>query len=176
MAVSGLVVKEHRLENVKIDASTMVADNCKELIPTTIMYLDELETGNFTSTGFTYDSANQTFWIADHGTDSGDKLRLIELASNLKKVLQEVQIENYTNDGKLNLQGIAYDTIDDAIWIAVGDSIQEISKRGKLTKVIDLGNTKNIRRMVFVWIMRIIRFGYCAITNICFILTGREIY
>lgn len=142
VAVSGLVIKEHRLENVKIDASTMVADNCKELIPTTIIYLDELETGNFTSTGFTYDSANQTFWIADHGTDSGDKLRLIELDSNLKKVLQEVQIENYTNDGKLNLQGIAYDTIDDAIWIAVGDSIQEISKRGKLTKVIDLGKYK----------------------------------
>lgn len=120
----------------------MVADNCKELIPTTIIYLDELETGNFTSTGFTYDSANQTFWIADHGTDSGDKLRLIELDSKLKKVLQEVQIENYTNDGKLNLQGIAYDPIDDAIWIAVGDSIQEISKRGKLTKVIDLGKYK----------------------------------
>lgn len=101
-------------------------------------------------------------------------MRLIELDSNLKKALQEVQIENYTNDGKLNLQGIAYDTIDDAIWIAVGDSIQEISKRGKLTKVIDLGKYKNIRRMVFVWIMRIIRFGYCAITNICFILTGRK--
>lgn len=41
----------------------MVADNCKELIPTTIIYLDELETGNFTSTGFTYDSANQTFGL-----------------------------------------------------------------------------------------------------------------
>ena len=70
VVVSGLVVKEHRLENVKIDASTMVGDNCKELIPTTIIYLDELETGNFTSTGFTYNSANQTFWIADHGTDN----------------------------------------------------------------------------------------------------------
>ena len=32
VVVSGLVIKEHRLENVKIDASTMVADNCKELI------------------------------------------------------------------------------------------------------------------------------------------------
>lgn len=70
VVVSGLVIKEHRLENVKIDASTMVGDNCKELIPTTIIYLDELETGNFTSTGFTYNSANQTFWIADHGTDN----------------------------------------------------------------------------------------------------------
>ena len=40
------------------------------------------------------------------------------------------------------MQGIAYDTIDDAIWIAVGASIQEISKRGKLTIVIDLGKYK----------------------------------
>ena len=59
MVVSGLVIKEHRLENVKIDASTMVADNCKELIPTTIIYLDELETVNITGNGFHSASANQ---------------------------------------------------------------------------------------------------------------------
>ena len=69
-------------------------------------------------------------------------MQLIELDSNLEMVLSEVQIEDYTNDGKLNLQGIAHDPIDDAIWIAVGDSIQKISKSGKLIKVIDLGKYK----------------------------------
>lgn len=66
----GLVLKMHCLKNVKVEASTMVENNCKKLMPVTKIYLDELGIGNFTSTGFTYDSVNQTFWTADHGTDS----------------------------------------------------------------------------------------------------------
>lgn len=134
-----IAVKIQTVQNTKIEASIMATDNCEDIIPTTKIYLDELGVGNFTSTGFTYDSAHQAFWIADHGTNSGDKLRLIELDSNLEKVLAVVQLADYANDWNLNLQGIAYDPIDDAIWIAIGSSIQEFSKSGQLIRLIDLG-------------------------------------
>ena len=103
-----------------------------------IIYLDELGEGNFTSTGFTYDSKDNTFWIADHGTEALDSLRLIELDHEFSEIRSIVEISNYKNDGIINLQGIAYDKIDDAIWIAVGNDIQEISKSGKVMRVIDL--------------------------------------
>lgn len=136
----GLAMKVSRTKNAKIDVSQFVMDDCEELVPVKKIYLDELGISNFTSTGFTFDSTDETFWIADHGIDGGDKLRLIELDKNLTKILSEVYVEDYADDGKMNLQGIAYDPVDNCIWMAVGDSIREFSiSNEKVVKIIDLG-------------------------------------
>lgn len=125
------------------DAFHVVAEDCQDLFPESMVFLDEIGAGNFTSTGMTFDSVNHSFWIADHGSSAGDVLRMMELDNTMDHVLSVVQISDYQNDGNTNLQGIAYDRFDDAIWIAVGDRIQQVTKTGEIIKTISLGKYKN---------------------------------
>lgn len=122
---------------------TVCAEDCRELFPESVVFLDEIGIDNFTSTGMTFDEADDAFWIADHGSSAEDEVRLIELDASMEHILSIIQISNYKNDGNINLQGIAYDKLDDAIWIAVGDRIQQITKTGEINKTIYLGKYEN---------------------------------
>ncbi len=128
---------ESTISNKKIDLSKVKENNISQITPSEIVYLDEIMFTNFTSTGFTYDLKNDTFWIADHGTELNDKIQLFQISKDLKKIVSVVQVADYVNDGIINLQGIAYDAVDDTIWVATGNNIQEISKTGG-------GNNKRI--------------------------------
>lgn len=53
---------------------------------------------NFTATGFTYDSATDSFWIGDHGTNSNDEIKLIQVSSDFSTVISSCQIGDYVNE------------------------------------------------------------------------------
>lgn len=121
----------------KIFAASIVTSDCSKITADEIIYLENLGLNNFTSTGITYDSKNDSFWIADHGTSETDSLCLYEFDTDFKKVIRSLNIGKLTvSDG--NFQGIAYDYKNDSIWIAIGDSICEVSKLGEVINTISI--------------------------------------
>lgn len=127
--VFGRYYSQKRYDDLKVDPSQNAMD-CIEIIPEQIVYLDEVGLSNFTATGFTYDSTTDTFWIADHGTNSNDKVQLIQISSDFSTVVSIVQVGDYINDGVNSLQGIAYNRQSDSILCAMGEKIIEVNKRG----------------------------------------------
>lgn len=119
----------NRNNTLQIDPSEN-ANNCTEITPTELIYLDSLNLDNFTATGFTYDSATDSFWIGDRGTNPNDEIKLIQVSSDFSTVISSCQIGDYVNDGVNNLQGIAYNPQSDNILCAMGEKILEVDKRG----------------------------------------------
>ena len=117
-------VNSYNIEPLSIPTATFSIE------PDNLIYFEDMGLPNFTCTGFAYDSVNDTYWIGNHGTQLGDSIQLVQIDSDMNSVISFVQIEGYFNDGKINLQGIAYDSLDDALWCAIGDSIVEITKDG----------------------------------------------
>ena len=98
---------------------------------------------NFTCTGLTFDSSNHSFWIGDYGALTPDAIpspRIVEVNSKLTKILNEFKLEFLTDTSEANLQGVAYDSQDNALWIAVGKSIVQINKKGTPLSSIDMKN------------------------------------
>ncbi len=120
----------------KINASDLVDASCKSINPDKIVYVENLSLDNFTATGMTYDTKSNSFWIADHGTNDFDKLKLIELNDKLDSIVNIVEIENYTNSNSNNLQGITYDKSNDSFWLALGSQIQEINRNGSVINTL----------------------------------------
>lgn len=104
--------------------------------PEDLIYLEDFRLPNFTCTGFTYDSVNDTYWIGDHGITEEDPVQLYQINSDMNELVSCVQIEEFYNDGERNLQGVAYDYIDDMLWCAIGKSIIEVTKDGEIKKSI----------------------------------------
>lgn len=96
---------------------------------------------NFTCTGMTYDSKDNSFWIADYGAQSEDERlvpRLVKVDEELSKVITTIYLERLVDD-KFNLQGISYDVINDTLWIATGNVVYEIDKTGSVKSKIQMG-------------------------------------
>lgn len=128
----------HHHEGVELDMNKLGGD----LKPQEIFYFEEAGLGNFTCTGMTYDSKNDTFWIADYGALPGDSNlhpRLIEMKSDFTETVTILDISNLV-DKKANIQGICYDEHDDMIWIATGKSIVKVSKSGEKMSSFSLGS------------------------------------
>lgn len=101
---------------------------------------EEFGAEDFTCTGMTYDSLNKSFWIADNGaSDASEEVhpRLIEISSDFKHILNTIDLKEIMDDS-FNLQGLSYDKIDDALWIATGDYIIELNKEGAVLSKISM--------------------------------------
>lgn len=121
--------------------------NEQALFPEQTYYFESLGLGNFTCTGLAYDSVDDAFWIADYGalsSDSEPSPRLIEISSQFSEVLKVIWIKDIL-DYQPNVQGIAYDEINDSIWIAEGERIVEMNKSGDILSAIDLGRHAKYR-------------------------------
>lgn len=103
----------------------------------------EFKESDFTCTGLTFNDDNQTFWIADLGILQGESIehmkpRLININASFSKVLNRLNIPDNYLTGSFNLQGIAYDKKDQAIWLAIGSKMIEIDTSGNVIREIEL--------------------------------------
>lgn len=97
---------------------------------------------NFTCTGMTYDEVDDVFWIADYGKMNKDDVlnpRIVELSRDLKSVKSVIDIKALVKDNDFNLQGVSFDNKNNSLWIATGDDIFEIDKKGVVLNQIRLG-------------------------------------
>lgn len=111
-----------------------------ELEPENIIMFDSFGETDFTCTGFTYDTHDEAFWIADFGSLSAETervQRIIEVDRNLHSVLKEINLDNvlFPYD---NLQGIAYDAAENCLWMALGEKLIEITKDGNIIATINM--------------------------------------
>ena len=95
---------------------------------------------NFTCTGMTYDTKDDVVWIADYGalTLNGDRHPRVVAVKNFESVVKSLDVDTGSD-----LQGIAYDEKDDALWLALGDKVIEMDKDGKTVDSLELTFTPN---------------------------------
>lgn len=109
------------------------------------IYFDEMGLENFTCTGLTYDYNEDVFWVADYGALPGEDIispRLVKFNSELTEYLAIFDIGQSIGVSP-NVQGIAYDGINNTLRIATGESIVEVDKEGNLVSSIDLNEFKS---------------------------------
>lgn len=134
----------HRRNLSKKDDLSKMTVSSLSIMPKAFVYLEDIGLGNFTSTGFAFDSKDNSYWIADHGTNRLDNLILYELDIELTHVINQIEIGDLTV-GSANLQGICYDSSNDSLWLALGDSICEVNKDGSIIQAITIPMFRNYR-------------------------------
>lgn len=101
----------------------------------------EFGADNFTCTGLTWDEKDNSFWIGDYGAMDNKNIpspRVIEVNSNLTEIVKTLDLSGVLSSND-NLQGVAYDTDSNTLWLAVGDTIKNIYKDGKLRAEFSIG-------------------------------------
>lgn len=95
---------------------------------------------DFTCTGLTWDTNDQSFWIGDYGALSNTDTphpRVVEVNGDLSKVIRTIDLSKVLSSED-NLQGVAYDKASNSLWLAVGTSVKNVSKDGDLLSEISL--------------------------------------
>ncbi len=135
-AISSMVVP------INLDRKYSV-DYFEEIDPDNLFFFSDIVGRDFTCTGITYDSYNDSFWVADYGAEKGDitiKPKLYEFTKDFSVKKDTILLSSINDYKTVNLQGIAYDSNNDTLWIVTGKEIIEISKTGQKLKTIDIGN------------------------------------
>lgn len=123
-----------KLINRPTNPVDMVNENTETLKAEKQIMFNEFNENDFTCTGMTYDTKNNSIWIADYGAENDNNElnpRLLELDYEYKNVINIINLKNIM-DNSFNLQGISYDEIDNSLWLATGDYIYEINKNGDI--------------------------------------------
>ena len=107
-------------------------DSSQTLQPVEMKFLEDLKIENFTATGLTYDSLTNTYWIADHGTNLLDPVRLIQIDCDMDTILSIIQIGNYVYSSDVNVQGLAYDCTNDSFLVACGPCVTRVNRDGEI--------------------------------------------
>lgn len=126
-----------KIENKKIPVSEVVTSECIPLTPVNTIYFEDINLDDFTCTGITYDTDTLSWWIADHGSEADDNLRIVQIDKDFSKVISISEI----GDLKVkdcSLQGITYDNRNNTLWIATGNYVYEIDKTGNI--ITELSN------------------------------------
>lgn len=106
-----------------------------------IILFSDFNAEDFTCTGMAYDSVDDAFWIGDFGAMNPDdhaKPRVVEVNRSIDTVIRELDLSDVL-DSSANLQGVAYDSNADCLWLAVGDTVSALSKDGEIIGTIQLG-------------------------------------
>lgn len=114
-------------------------ENLEMITPSTLVFFSSFGENNFTCTGLSYDNMDNAFWIGDYGAISNNKTpspRVIQVTADFKTVLS---IANIDVPNGANLQGIAYDSSTDTLWLALGNLVWNVNKKGSYISSIDLG-------------------------------------
>ena len=151
---SGLLIMLFKFISRPQKIGSITSENNIQVLKTIdTIFLDELGLGNFTCTGLTFDIQNNTFWIADFGTEKNNserKPRLLELNEEFTEVLEVIDLSNIC-DTNTNLQGITYDVKDDSIWLATGDDVFEVDKKGQTIQQISMQEYKKNQSNGIAW-------------------------
>lgn len=111
------------------------------LMPEKVISFADIDLEDFICTGLTYDSKDNTFWIGNYGAMNPDdqaRPRLVEVEIDIQKVIREIDLSDIV-DSSVNLQGVAYDSARDCLWLAVGKNIVGVDKNGTLIKTVEMG-------------------------------------
>lgn len=130
-----------KLINRPTNPVDMVNENTETLKAEKQIMFNEFNENDFTCTGMTYDTKNNSIWIADYGAENDNNElnpRLLELDYEYKNVINIINLKNIM-DNSFNLQGISYDEIDNSLWLATGDYIYEINKNGDIIQKYSMG-------------------------------------
>ena len=131
-----------KIWNKPVDPISIVTTSTIELNAENEISFDNFGEENFTCTGMTYDSKDNSFWVADYGALTGEqelKPRLIEVNADLNTELRTIDLRNLVEDS-FNLQGVSYDANDDSLWIATGNYIYEVNKNGEVDSKLSMGD------------------------------------
>lgn len=96
----------------------------------------------FTCTGMAYDPLEDCFWVCNFGrilpNEGEHRPSIIKLSRNIK--LQAEYDFNLIEDDEYNrnLQGIAYDSKEDSLWVSGGKQLINVSKDGKLISKVQI--------------------------------------
>ncbi len=122
-------------------------EQIKEVEANGIVRFSDFRSADFTCTGLAYDSKDNSFWIGDYGAMNPNEQtvpRIIEVDNSLSSVIRTVDLSDVL-DSSANLQGVAYDSKADCLWLAVGDSVVAINKKGSIVGTIELGKYTEYR-------------------------------
>lgn len=111
------------------------------LTPERVVLFSDFNESDFTCTGMTYDSKEEVYWLADNGAlASGERSvpKIVKTDGEFCSSMKTIELGNVLDDGD-NLQGIAYDSKDDSLWLAVGKELVEIDKNGNCVKKLNMG-------------------------------------
>ena len=141
----GGIICFNRFSSKPKEIQTIKADNTVVLNSEKTILFEDFGANDFTCTGFCYDTVDDAFWIGDYGAlNPYDKPipRLIEIDHDFKRIISEITLGEDLGSS-VNFQGVAYDSKDNCLWLAIGSNVVEISKDGKVKNTIDIGqNTK----------------------------------
>ncbi len=123
---------------VKIESE--YKDEIKTISPEKTIFFGEMGLDDFTCTGLTYYFSDDSIWIGDYGAIDNTATRhprIIEIDKGCTHLLKQLMLDEILNTSQ-DLQGIAYDSKDNCLWLAVKNQIIEINKDGNVQKKIDI--------------------------------------
>lgn len=144
ITIEGVVVYKKVYGRPK-EIQTVYEGDADVLEPERIIDFSDFGADDFTCTGITYDIADNTFWIGDYGAlNINDQVRprVVEVDKDFVNILREIDLDSVL-DSSANLQGVAYDSEDDCLWLAVGKNITAVDKSGTIIKTIEMGKYAN---------------------------------
>lgn len=142
IAVVARVLLNHNSIAKSID--TIKDINIIDVEPNSCISFSDFGEDDFTCTGMAFDSSKHCYWLADCGLEKGDEKhmpRLIKVEEDFSSVTEIVDLSNVV-DSEDNLQGVAFDSKNESLWIAIGSAIEEIDYHGNLKRRISLGRYK----------------------------------
>lgn len=119
----------------------IVGDSKTVRVEASNIFFEDFGEDDFTCTGLTWDENDNAFWIADYGALTNINMpipRLVEVKNEFSEVVKILDLSNILSVDD-NLQGIAFDKIANSLWLAVGDTVKNIDKDGRLLSEFDLG-------------------------------------
>jgi len=140
IAVSGFIVYK-KISECSKEIEAAYKGEIVRIESKRIIYFSDFDSEDFTCTGLTYDSINNTYWLGNYGTLSVNnraKPHIVEIDREFTHIIKDIPLDNIL-DSSVNLQGIAYDNKADCLWLALGDTIVQISKEGDVLKTINMG-------------------------------------
>lgn len=140
VTMGGLYVFK-KVNNTPKIIQTEYKEEITEVIAKNVILFSDINLENFTCTGLAYDSVDDAFWIGDFGAITPDEQanpRVVEVNRSIDTVVRELDLSDIL-DSSVNLQGVAYDSKEDCLWLAVGDTVLAFSKDGQIIGKIQLG-------------------------------------
>ena len=110
--------------------------NYLDLIPCTTIKLpnSRFNEHGFTCTGMDYDPVDDCFWVGNYGRVNSESSDLKPSVVKLSRDMQILEEFDYNiielDESNKNVQGVAYDTKTDSIWVSGGNRLVNISKDG----------------------------------------------
>lgn len=99
---------------------------------------------------------------------------MVEVDKALKNVIQTIDLSSILSTAD-NLQGVAFDSSNNSLWLAIGKTVKNIDKTGTVLSEFDLGKYSKYMANGICVDSEDGPFGYYVIRVIYFIMISLEI-